>query len=221
MGYDLPTLQRHGDMWVHHLPERRQASIRCPHGITHNEILYDAGIIHGAAACFIATSKVRTLPEMHGSVGVHFGAPDVSVPVLPPLLAAHGLSHIEDNWSIRSDDIDSINRQLAASQRHLDVDTVLHVRRETLDEETRAYPDWVIPLSTLACVLAMLLGFACRARVYRFIRCHEVPQGPVSNPGTQDPSSRAASPCSPDESTVGGIHQSQVAFTIYGLHCSA
>jgi hypothetical protein len=78
LDYDLPNVQRHGGVWVYHFPDRYRVSIGCPHGVTHDEVLYDARIIHGATSCSIATSKVRTLPELHGAVGVHLDTPDGS-----------------------------------------------------------------------------------------------------------------------------------------------
>jgi hypothetical protein len=157
LDYDLPTLQRHGGVCIYHFPDRHQVSIRCPRGVTHSEVLHDAGIIHGATSCSIATSNVRTLPELHGTAGIHSDTPDVYLPDLPPILTAHELPQFEQTASVKTDGIDSIQRHLAASPRLLDIDTMLHVHQTFLSGEAHAYLEWILPSSTVACCLVLIL----------------------------------------------------------------
>jgi hypothetical protein len=220
LDYVLPTLQRHGDVWIYHFPERHQVSIRCPHGDTHSEVLHDTGIIHGATSCSIATSKVRTLHELHVSVGVRLDIPDIYLPDLPPIVTAHELPQIEQTASVKTDGVDFIQRHLAASPRFLDVDTLLHVHQMSLSSETHAYLEWIVPSSTVVCCLVLILCFACRTQISHYVRCHASSKSPESNTVPQDSVSLTASSLPPAEYNASECSRNHVAFTNYGLHHS-
>jgi hypothetical protein len=102
LDYDLPTVQRHGSVWVYHFPDRHQVLIRCPRGDSRSEVLHGAGIIHGATSCSIASSKIRTLPELRGSADVRFDTPDVYLPDLPKILTDREMPQIEQVASTKN-----------------------------------------------------------------------------------------------------------------------
>ena len=69
--YRIPTLQRHGTLWLYHLPQPRQITSRCPitNGwTTYTETLPDTGVIRNASKCSITTNELQTLPELHGEI---------------------------------------------------------------------------------------------------------------------------------------------------------
>jgi hypothetical protein len=179
LDYNFPTL-RHGGVWVYHFPDRHQVSIRCSHGVTHSEILYDTGITHGATSCSIATSKVQTLPELrdcrHSS-----GHPDVYLSDVPPY---SGSPRAAPNWA---DCIgkDGRHRLYSASPRLLDVDTLLHVRRTALSREDQMCWEWIVPSSAcFGCLVLILFRFRITNQSsYPVPHCTEIARVNPRTPG--------------------------------------
>jgi hypothetical protein len=69
--YRTPTLQRHGALWLYHLPEPRQVTLRCPSAnswTSRTETLSDARVLLNTSKCSISTSELRTLPELRGEI---------------------------------------------------------------------------------------------------------------------------------------------------------
>jgi hypothetical protein len=67
--YRTPTLQRHRQHWLYHLPKKCQVTFRCPSKdswTSRTETLSDAGLIFNATKCSITTNNLGTLPEIHG-----------------------------------------------------------------------------------------------------------------------------------------------------------
>jgi len=67
--YRTPTLQRHGTLWLYHLPESCQITTRCHSANgweTHTQTLSDTGVIQNATKCSITTNEFQTLPEIRG-----------------------------------------------------------------------------------------------------------------------------------------------------------
>ena len=74
--YRTPTLEQHGTIWLYHLPEPREVTIRCLKNniwTTRTELLHDAGLIFNASQCSIAKHEVRTLPKLQGTAQANLG----------------------------------------------------------------------------------------------------------------------------------------------------
>jgi hypothetical protein len=71
LDYRTPTLQCHGALWLYHLPEPRQVTLRYLSAnvwTSRTETLSDTGVILNSSKCSISTSELRTLPELHGEI---------------------------------------------------------------------------------------------------------------------------------------------------------
>ena len=81
--YRTPTLQQHGTIWLYHLPEPRQVTIRCLKNntwTTRTELLHDAGLIFNAFQCSIATHEVRTLPKLQETAQSNLETSHIYIP---------------------------------------------------------------------------------------------------------------------------------------------
>jgi hypothetical protein len=110
----------------------------------------------------IATSKIRTLPELRGSADVRFDTPDVYLPDLPPLLTDRELPQIEQVASIKTDVIDSIQRSLAATPRLLEVDTLFHVHQTSRRDESLVCGGWIVSSTAVAFCLLLCASTTVR-----------------------------------------------------------
>jgi hypothetical protein len=215
LDYDLPTLQRHGSVWVYHFPDRHQVLIRCPRGVSRSEVLHGAGIIHGATSCSIASRKIRTLPELRGSADVRFDTPEVYLPDLPKILTDREMPQIEQGASTKTDGIDSIQRSLAATPRLLDVDTLFHVHQTSLSDDFLVSVGWIVSATAVACCVLLIVYLIYRAQISNCVGCPAAVRGPVSNTGPEDTPSRSVT--STEDNEAESL-RSQVAFTNYSLH---
>ena len=102
-------------MWFYYFPIRRQVNIRCPNGhdwSIYNEILLEAGIIHNATACSIASNEIRTLPELHGNSYKKFATPSLYLPDLSPILTVHEMPQLEGPFPTEARELDNFKARL-------------------------------------------------------------------------------------------------------------
>jgi len=136
--YETPTLLRHGGVWLYHFPSQRQVNIRCPRGnvwVTRTRTLSGAGLIHNATRCSINSGEIRTLPELHGVAHANLYAPSVYMPDSSPILSRHELPHVEAALTSEVNELNQLKDRLAAAQKSLDVDTLVHTRRLPFSEK--------------------------------------------------------------------------------------
>ena len=107
-----------------------QVNIRCPRNDkeweTRTEVLHNAGIICNATSCFITSSKVRTLPELHRVMHTRLDNPSIYMPDQSPELTASEMPHIKAALPASITEIDNIKSRVDAPRQSLDVDTLLH-----------------------------------------------------------------------------------------------
>jgi hypothetical protein len=217
LGYDTPTLQKQGPIWLYHFPVRHQVSIRCPHGdgwTTLTETLSGAGIIHNASACAVDSSQVRTLPELRRTGYARLDTPGLYLPDLSPILASHEMPQIDAPAPVDTAATDDVRAHLLTPQRTIDVDTLLQIRRTSPQQESAF--SWPILVSISSGSLTLLLIATLLAHVVsrRMSKCSAPNSTAESNPVPSTTSPRAS--CL-DLGTGAADSSTQIAFTSYSL----
>ena len=157
--YEAPTLLRNGEVWIYQFPSQRQVTIRCPQEnvwVTRTRTLSGVGLIHNATRCSIPSGEIRTLPELHGVAHANLNAPSVYVPESSPILSRHELPRVEAALTSEVNALDQLKDRLAAAQNSLDVDTLVHIQKTTLQRET--LPHWHLLIVAVSCTLTVLLA---------------------------------------------------------------
>jgi hypothetical protein len=81
--------------------------------------------------------------------------PAVYVPGSLPVLSAHEFPHSEAAHAMEVNELDQLKDRLAQVQKSLDVDTLVHIQKTTLQQE--AQPHWHLIIATVSCTLTILL----------------------------------------------------------------
>jgi hypothetical protein len=155
--YEKLTFLRHGETWIYHFPKQRQVTISCPRvrsWVTYTRKLFGAGLNHNATRCIITSGEFRTLPELHGVAHANIDAPAVYVPESLPVLSAHEFPHVEAAHAMEVNELDQLKDCLAVAQKSLDVDTLVHIQKTTLQQE--AQPHWHLIIAPVSCTLIIL-----------------------------------------------------------------
>jgi len=185
--YDTTTLQRYGSTWFSDFPNERQVVIRCPNAtnwITNHETLHDGGFIQDAETCSIASREVRTLPELSRTDFTRLDTPMIHIRDISAMLAIQEAPRIEAQPAATKE-LDDIKTHLATQPRELDVDTLMHVRRTSLQRDEQQHWYQIVPLSFRAIAILLITScFVC----YRFryiLLCNSANNAPKSNPVPQ------------------------------------
>jgi len=134
-------------------------TIRCPRNnvwVTYTRTLSGAGLIHNATRCSITSGEIRTLPELRGVAHANLDAPSVYVPDNFPILSRHELPRVEAALTSEVNELDQLKDRLATAQKSLDVDTLVHIQKTTLPQETLLH--WHLILAAISCTLTVLLA---------------------------------------------------------------
>ena len=118
--YSMPIPQRHGSVWVYCFLIRRQVTIRYPNSNdwrVYNEVLSEAGVIHNATACSIASNKIRTLPELRGRVYTKLDTPSLYLPNVSPILEDHEIPQLQGSFPTEARELDDLTARLLTQQR--------------------------------------------------------------------------------------------------------
>ena len=157
--YQTPTLLRHGEVWIYNFPSQRQVTIRCPRDnvwVTRTPTLSGAGLIHNATWCSITSGEIRTLPELRGVAHTNLNAPSVYVTDSSPILSRHELPRVEAALTSEVNELDQLKDRLAAAQKSLDVDNLVHIQKATPQRET--LPRWHLLIAAVSCTFTVLLA---------------------------------------------------------------
>ena len=132
--------------------------IRCPRDnvwVTRTRTLSGAGVIHNATRCSIPSGEIRTLPELQGVAHANLNAPTVYVPDSSPILSRHELPCVEAALTSEVNELYQLKDCLAAVQKSLDVDTLVHIQKAILKRETLPY--WHQLAKAVSCTITVLL----------------------------------------------------------------
>jgi heme/copper-type cytochrome/quinol oxidase subunit 4 len=158
-------------------PQPTQVNVRCPRnnkeGETRTEILYNAGIIYNATSCFIMSSKVRTLPELHRVMHTVLDNPSIYMPDQSPELTASEVPHIKAALPASITEIDNIKSRVDAPRQSLDVDTLLHVRHVSLQQDKQTH--WHLNMTIISCTVTFLLIIFFPFILNYTTLCYDVP----------------------------------------------
>jgi len=215
-----PTLQRHGALWLYHLPEPRQVTLRCPSAngwTSHTETLSEAGIILNSSRCSITTSEFRTLPELSGEIQAGIDTTHIYVPESIPVVASHEISLIKE-MSPEVKRLDEVTSKVMTPSQTFDMDSLFHIRQASLRQTNQTY--WHVIATTSICAITILgiLYLSLRTYVCNLIaRCF--PPSTVLEPSTseQDPSPLPPEPRRRAYTPNNDESQRDVAFTSYTL----
>jgi hypothetical protein len=133
-------------------------TIKCPKDniwVTQTRTLFCAGLIHNVTRCTITSGEIRTLAVLHGVRHANVDAPAVYVPESLPVLSAHEFPHVEAAHAMEVNELDQLKDRLAQVQKSLDVDTLVHIQKSTLQKEAQPHRHLII--APLSCILAILL----------------------------------------------------------------
>jgi hypothetical protein len=220
--YKKPTLLRHGEVWVFHLPSQRQVHIRCPRNnewVTRNQILSGAGLVQNATRCTITTGEIRTLPELHGGARANLVAPSVYVPDHPPILAKHELPRVEEALVSGVNDLDQLKDRLETQQKWLDVDTLVHVQKSAPRHETS--PNLAVVVSAASGALAVLLAFGMflHAKLQHVVLCCQRTRETTEDDTPRFPTHLVPDPVIPTVNAYVEPRDDSVTFAAYALPC--
>jgi hypothetical protein len=218
--YETSTLLRHGEAWIYHFPSQRQVTIRCPRyniWVTHTRTLSSAGLIHKATRCSITSGKIRTLPELSGVANTNLDAPSVYVPDSFPILSRHQLPRVEAALTSEVNEVDQLKGRLATAQKSLDVDTLVHIQKTTLQQET--LPHWHLTLAAVSCISTVLLTLCIFLRS-KFLcatsRCSRTDKSP-EDATPRSPTHPVPASENPTTTAYSEPHFDSVTFATYAL----
>ena len=132
-----PTLQQHGTIWLYHLPEPRQVTIRSLKNntwSTHAELLHDARLIRNASQCSIATHEVRTLPKLQGTAQANLETSHIYIPDKINVVANHEIPLLEQISPGAVAQLHEIRSKTMVSSPSLDVHSIFHIQQASLRE---------------------------------------------------------------------------------------
>jgi hypothetical protein len=183
--------------------------------VTHTRTLFGAGFIHNATRCTITSGEIRTLPKLHGVARANIDAPDVYVPDSLPVLSAHEIPRVEAALAMEVNELDRLKDHLAVAQKSLDVDTLVHIQKTTLQQE--AQPHWHLIITTVSCVLTILLviGVLLRSKFRCATSCRSSTVESTEN-GTPQSSTHPV-PENPTATVYSEPQFENVTFTTYAL----
>ena len=153
-----PLLQRHGAYWVYYFPEERKITARCSQSnrpLTHTLSLHGTGLIHHATSCHISSSKLHSLPELHGSIQTELDSPNFYLPSRVPVITEREVEQLETKIPIDIKKLDSISTRVLAQRQTYDVDSLFHQHLRYIQHEEQT--QWYMTLTT-AIRIAIFLG---------------------------------------------------------------
>ena len=211
--YNTPTLQRHGPTWFYYFPNEQQVIIRCPNGTewtTYHETLHDGGLIHGAETCSIASREVRTLPELGRNQLTRLDTLTIHIPELSTVLVDQETPRIEEAFPTATKEIDAIKTRLATQPRELDMNTLLHVQRTSIQRDEHQHWYHIVTLSFCSITILLIISYLICSRCRSTFPCNFERKPQESNPVPQ---------VSKLESTATDVERGQlcenVSFTTY------
>jgi hypothetical protein len=172
--YIAPTLWKHGNTWLYHFPEKRQAIIRCPENeqASHTETHFGAGLILNASKCSITTNKVRTLPDLQGATQADLCTSHLYIPEELSIVAEHEVQLLQDATPTAIERLDEIQSRIMARQQTFDMDLLLHMRQTSLRQEHGTYWHFIFAKTFCAISVLIILLFSLRSYVHNLILCH-------------------------------------------------
>jgi hypothetical protein len=180
-----PTLVRYGSKWVYHFPTPCQLTSRCPQGNTWSigtQTLEGAGLVENATDCELTTDGLRTIPELNGAARYKVEMPLIFPPMDVPIIEAHELPDIKAALTSGSGELERIRYKAQASQKTLEVDTLMHMSNRLLTQPVTSH--WH---TTAAAAIGSLLVIVI---LYLVIR--EAPKCPVKRHPLKRPENREA-----------------------------
>ena len=218
--YRTPTLQQRGTIWLYHLPEPRQVTIRCLKNntwTTRTELLHDARLIFNASHCSIATHAVRILPKLQGTAQANLETSHIYIPDKINVVANHEISLLEQIIADAVAHLDEIRAKTMVPSPSFDVDSIFHIQA-SLRGQQRTY--WYIIATPVACTAAIIgiLYISLHSYLYNFIaRCYS--PNATSKPSTMDPNPPLTPPEPQQRSQVPSNEDPErnVTFTPYSL----
>jgi hypothetical protein len=140
LNYRTPTLQRHDSAWVY-FPERRHVVFRCWENATwtsRTEALMGSCIIYNASGCAITASGSQTLPDLQDDVQVT-PCSTIYVPERFTFVANHELQILKQSIPSEARQLDGAVSGLNVPYRVVDMNSILHVHRASINREQRSH----------------------------------------------------------------------------------
>ena len=134
-----PTLQRHGKLWLYHLPEPRQITSRCRSAngwATETQTLSDAGVIRNATKCSITTNELKTIPELHGEIQSTIVNTHFYVPEQIQIVADHEIPLIKQVTPEEVTRLDEVKSKVMMPSQSFDVNSLFHIEQASARQFT-------------------------------------------------------------------------------------
>jgi hypothetical protein len=121
--------------------------------------LFKAGILRNVSDCYVTSSKVQTLPELHGTMQIKHDAPKFYV-LDDTIVSDYEVQQLQSITPAEIQQLRDINTQMTTLQQTLDMYTLLHVhqtaslqQRQTLWFTTMTASVCAITVITILCLL--------------------------------------------------------------------
>jgi len=157
------------DVWIFHFPSRYQITIRCPQNnawLSSTQTLSGAGIIRNVTMCFIASEKIRILPELHGTTHAQLDALSMYIPDELPILATHKTHHVKAALTADLTDRDHLKSHLEAFQISFDMDTLFYIQQSTLRQQSQPHCHQIVAAISCAITVLLILYFSLWSNVH-------------------------------------------------------
>jgi len=222
LNHDIPILRRHDTIWMFHFSQPTQVNICCPRNNkgweTRTEVLYNAGIIYNATSCFITSSKVRTLPELHRLMHTRLDNPSIFMPDQSPELTAFEMPNVKAALPASITEIDNIKSHVDAPRQSLDVDTLLHARHVSLQQEKQTYCHLIMTIISCTVTFLLIIYFSFYFKLHHFMLRCSCKNIPPEHENTPAPSSSNIPTSEYTKATTEmDVHKESVTFTGYSL----
>ena len=204
LDHQIPTIRRHGAIWIYHFPLQQRVTFYCPEfkdSITRTELLSDAGLIYNATSCRISTIDIQIHSELQGITQTELHSPKIYIPEPLPIMADHEVQQLEEISPTILQERDNMSSRASTLRRTLDIDALLQVHHTARIQQNKLhwYSIVVTSISTIA-ILGVL--YLCLHPYLQRILCsspeqnysthltlstnHDFPQ-PTSQPNNEKP----------------------------------
>jgi hypothetical protein len=157
VSHDTPTLQRQGDTLLYSFPTPQLVTLRCWKNniwTTSTASLDINGLAANATGCSITAGAFHTFSELQGSSRTKLDAPRFHLPEKIHVKAFGRLPAVTESEPAVLTQLEDIISKLSAYQQTLDVESLLHVRQNSLQLSQRTH--WYLIIVAALCTVTNL-----------------------------------------------------------------
>ena len=214
LNHDTPFLHHHGNtrIWLFHFPTRHQITLHCPeidNRMPRNLFFEATGLLQNATTCYVTSSDIHLLLELHGVTGVKLVSLQWILLDTIPIATEHEIQQLRYIAPAEIQKLDEFRSRIAAPRRTYDIDSLLHIHQTTQSQATQTHQFITVSLSLCFMIIVSTLCYLICPHLCIIRLTRPPPKFNTENPATD---------ISPEPNEPQGSVQSQnVLFTTYSL----